>query len=331
MVLDNLTTNGTLLDERITAALTETRVGEVIISLNYPTAGSWSQGMGLPEKLFGQTVANARRLCEAKKEAPEFGRVVLQFLLYKPTMDLLREAYELSLEIGADTVLFRELGEIDQALYYAAEDVPAIYAQLDEIIRADWQERRVECFLESHGLNAELQKTYRELQGQGAGELQPAPAIPAPTDRYCYIGWYSMTLMGNQDVYPCCYLLSNQKNTPHIDNMKDKTLPEVWRGPAYKRFRSQMRDFQVLRRQVPFFDRRATMLARSCATHDGCYLTTGMCDEEFYSEADRRLEPLRSKPVNRVRLFGERAGGVCERLPKGGRADGDRPPSSQIN
>lgn len=313
VVLDNLTTNGTLLDERVTAGLMELRVGEVIISLNYPTAEPWSQGMGLPERLFGRTVDNVKRLCEAKRGRPEFGRVILQFLVYRPTVNLLREAYELSREIGADAVLFRELGEIDPAMFYAAEDVPAILAQMGEIIRADWQDRRVECHLKSHGMSVELDKIYRELRGEETTESQPAPAAPAPFNRYCYIGWYSMTLMGNQDVYPCCFLMSNQKNTPHIDNMKGKTLSDTWRGPAYRQFRSQIRDYQVLERQVPFFERRATLLARSCATHDFCPLTTAMCDEDYYAAADRLLEPVRRRPANRARLFGERVGGVCER------------------
>lgn len=204
------------------------------------------------------------------------------------------------------------MGEIEPEMFYAAEDVPAIQAQMDEIIRADWPDRRVEWHLESHGLSIERDKMYRELRGGETAEVQP-PASPEPFKRYCYIGWYSMTLMGNQDVYPCYFLLSNQKNTPHIDNMKGKTLSDVWRGPAYRRFRSQMRDFQVLERQVPFFERRATMLERSCATHDACYFTTSMCDEDYYSTADRRLESVRRRPANRARLFGERVCGVCER------------------
>jgi len=93
VALDNLTTNGVLLDEGVTAGLMELAVGEVIVSLNYPTAETWSQGMGLPGRLFGQTVNNLKRLCEAKGSSAEFGRVILQFFVYKPTVNLLRAAY----------------------------------------------------------------------------------------------------------------------------------------------------------------------------------------------------------------------------------------------
>ena len=87
----------------------------------------------------------------------------------------------------------------------------------------------------------------------------------------------------------------------------------MWRGAAYTRLRREMRDFMLLRRRVPLFERRARQITAFCASHFDCPLTRSMADDEFYEEAERRLARLRARPATRVWIFLNRAGRFLER------------------
>lgn len=312
IILDNLTTNGTNLTGRAIEALMGVRVSDMRVSLNFPTAETYAAGMGLPERFFGRVVEMTRALNEARQGNPNFGQLVLQFYVYKPTVNLIRQSYELGRELGADVIVFRELWGIDPALHYAPEDLPTIVAGMREVLREDWREGRVASHLESHGIGPAIGQVYEELRAE-FGEASPGPQrFFNDAIRYCYIGWYSMTITGSQAVYPCCNLLP-LKAIPPLGNLAEQSLAEVWRGPAFAEFRKEMRDYFILQRQVPLFDKRVKRIGRSCATHNECVLTRSLCDEAFYEEADRRLESQRHQPGNELWRFLNRTGRFLER------------------
>ena len=312
VILDNLTTNGQLLSDRVIDAMMQVNVQEVRVSLNYATPATYAEGMGLTEKAFAHVVENTRKLSLARQGSPRFGRLMLQFFIYRPTMHLIRASYELARELGADLVTYRELWNIKPELYYTQEEMPQVADAMAEIIREDWSQGIVECHLESHGIGKRIRKTYEDLERELGGRPQFAPETFNESTRYCYIGWYSMTLLGSQAVYPCCYLIPNQV-LPPIGNLTQQTLPELWRGESYTRFRKEMRDFFLLQRQVPLFDRRVKKIDRGCASHTSCPITRSMCDEAFYEEADRRLEAVRRRPGVQLWRLANRVGRRLER------------------
>lgn len=312
VVLDNLTTNGTQLTDRVLDALMGVRITEIRVSLNFPTADTYAEGMGLPAKFFDRVVEMTRKLSLARRAHPDFGRLMLQVFIYKPTMHLIRQSYELARELGADLITFRELWNIDPALCFTAEDVPSIIDQMRDIIREDWRKGIVESHLDSHGANAAIAQVYDELRAELGGAPPMAPHPVNEQIRYCYIGWYSMTVIGNQAVYPCCYLLPNNV-IPPVDSLKTKSLAEAWRGDRFNLFRKEMRDFFILQRPVPLFDKRVKTIGPSCATHNGCPLGRSLCDEAFFEEADRRLEAVRHQPTQQLWRLANRAGRFMER------------------
>lgn len=315
IVLDNLNTNGTLLSERVREALASVRIGELRISLNYSAPGAYADGMGLPARMFERTVEMIRGLGEVRRRAPEFQTLALQFFVTRATARSIRQSYELARELGADLILFRELVDVDAAHYFTPQDLPELEAQLREVIREDWRRGAVVSHLESHGIGARVAAIYQELAAElgprGDGNATGREFVNYPI-RYCYIGWHSMTLVGSQAAYPCCYLLPDA-TIPSLGNLATQSLGEIWRGEAYQRFRKEMRDYFLLQRRLPFFARRTRQIAVGCATHDACPITRSMCDEAFYEEAERRLERLRRRLGTRLWSLAERAGRVFER------------------
>ena len=79
-----------------------------------------------------------------------------------------------------------------------------------------------------------------------------------------------------------------------------RTLDEVWRGEAYKRFRAEFRDYYLLGRRLPMHSRRTQYLKPYCASHVECGMTHFLCDDDFYAEADRRLERERRRPATQA-------------------------------
>jgi MoaA/NifB/PqqE/SkfB family radical SAM enzyme len=312
VILDNLTTNGAQLTDRVLEAMMQVRVQEVRVSLNYCDEASYAQGMGLPAHFFGRVCEMTRKLNEARKRHKSFGRLMLQFFLYKPTMHQVRPMYDLGRELGADVITFRELSDVDRSLYFAPQDVASILDQLRDVIREDWSEGRVEVWLESHGIDAKVRSIYDEMGRELGGRPSLAPAQFNMGIRYCYIGWYSMTILGTQAVYPCCFLLPFS-GLPALDSLRDKSVQEVWRGAAYARFRKEMRDYFLLKERIPGFDRRVKTITPGCASHGDCPLAPALADEAFFEEADRRLARVRRRPDVAAWRLANHAGRFLER------------------
>ena len=299
IALDNLTTNGLHLTNRLIDSLMGTSVHSLMVSLNYCDAEIYGESMGLPARTFSQVCAAVKSLDAARRNNPRFGRLFLQFFVSKATRHQIRQMVELGRELGADVISLRELFLPDPSLSYTAEDVPALIDQLRPVLREDWTDGRVECLLWSHGMGPAYGNLCTELER----ELGPAPAMArAPIDyrnRYCYIPWYSMTLIGSQVVYPCCFYISDN-SARTLGSLKGKRLAEVWHGPAYQRFRQEMRDFAILQERIPFFSRRVRYLQPRCASHFECPMTSGLCEESFYADADRRLRQERERLATRL-------------------------------
>lgn len=312
VALDNLNTNGTMLTGRVLEALRGVRLGELRISLNYSDPESYAAGMGLPPRFFARTVGMIRDLDRLRREAPAFGQLIIQFFVTRATASSLRQCYELGRELGADIIVFRELWGVGPEHLFTPADVPGIVAQMRELMREDWAAGTVVSHLESHGVG-DLIAAMRAGLAAELGALSPRPAevIDYPS-RYCYIGWYSMTVLGSQAVHPCCYLLPEQR-IPPLGNLAGASLRELWRGPAYAQFRRELRNYFLLQRPVPFFARRAQRITRTCATHTDCPITRSMCDDAFYAEAERRLAGVRARPRIQLWRLLSRAGRLFER------------------
>jgi len=297
IVLDNLTTNGTQLTASVLEQLTRVPIRDVKISLNYATPETYAEGMGLPAKFFDRVLGMVRELNTVRPRNPNFQRLHIQFMVHRPTVDHIERMYALGRELQADLITFCELYGIAPERNYTAEDVPAITEQFRRVIREDWAEGRVENHVYSRGVKEAIARVYDELE-QEIGTPRPGTAMPTidESNRYCYIAWYSLTLNGTHSVYPCCYLMAKDTQKP-IENLMEKSLMDVWRGEQMARFRAEMRRYFILG-DKPAYGPGPELTDGSCWSHTLCPMTTWMCDDAFYEEAERRLIRVRNQPAN---------------------------------
>ncbi len=306
VALDQLTTNGTQFTDRVLESMSDLTVGNVSVSLNYTNRETYEKGMGLPAKFFDRAVEMTRKVSELKKRNPNFKRLVIQFFVYKPTIELIPEMYRLGRELGADLIPFKDLFGIDPKLQLDENDVPRIVELFREVAREDGDKGIAHFHVRKWGLDAAIQEMYRELEEEGVPTVDSAELPSVLHNKFCHIAWYSMTISGTQAVYPCCWLFVHPGVGP-VDNLMDKSLLEVWRGEPMREVRQELRQFMLLRERGAFQNRRLKRTTPECHSHNECPLAFGMCDEAFYEEADRRLEKVRRslsvsalKAMNRV-------------------------------
>ncbi|MCE5228419.1 radical SAM protein [bacterium] len=304
VVLDQVNTNGTMLTDSRIAALMRPRVGELHVSLNFSDPKLYAEGMGLPERTFDRVCEGIARLNEARKrEGSRFGKLSIQFFVYKPTINQIVPAYRLGRRLGADRISFMELYNIDPALQYDETDVPAIAAQMKEVFQEDLTEGRAENLLWSRGAGPAILAVQNELRPE-----VPPLEVDVQT-RYCYIAWYSMTIIGSEAVYPCCYLFDDPAGRP-LDDLRNRSLSEVWRGPHYTRLRGEFRRWYLLKARVPMFSRRMRHMKFMCASHTGCPMSISLADDAFYAAMDARLAPIRNRLSTRIKTLPDRLGRI---------------------
>lgn len=299
IVLDQVNTNGTMLNDSRIAALLCPRVEELHVSLNYCDAKTYSEGMGLPESVFGRVCEGIARFDKARRRADSrFGRLSIQFFVYKTTLNQIVEMYELGCRLGADRISFSELCGIDSALQYTESDVPVIAAQFREIMQDDTQ-GRVENLLWSRGAGPAILAIQNELRPES-----PALQIDVET-RFCFIAWHSLTIIGSEAVYPCCFLF--QDRAGRVDDLRNRSLNDVWRGPNYARLRKEFRRWYLLKMRVPMFSRRNEFLKYNCASHTACPMSYSLADAAFYAAMEQRLAPIRASFSTRIKAMPEHA------------------------
>ncbi len=300
IVLDQINTNGTMLTEARIAALLRPRVAELHVSLNYCEPKSWSEGMGLPADAFDRVCDGISRFDAARRNRPNrFGRLSLQFFVYKATLHQITQMYELGCRLGADRISFAELCGIDPALNYSEADVPAIAAQFRQILQADTQ-GRIENLLWSRGAGPAILAIQNELRPE-------VPPLRIDTEtRFCFIAWHSMTIIGSEAVYPCCFLFQDPDG--RLDDLRGRSLQDVWRGPNYTRLRAEFRRWFLLKMRVPLFSRRNRFLKYHCASHTSCPMSYSLADEAFYNDMEKRLAPIRAAFPTRLKRLPETAG-----------------------
>lgn len=290
--LDNLNTNGVLLDAAVVSGLADIHVGEVKVSLNYCDAKAYSRGAGIPERIFGRVCDNIRGLHEARcgSGGPEV--IEVQFFVYADTARDIVRMYELGCSLGANRISFRDLFGIHRDLALGDECAQIILPQVREVLRRDITKQRAVFLLYSQpALQNQIAELELEIQGDRGGKeetRQPA----GDHQRYCFMGWYSMTLTGTENVYPCCYFLPSRSRKP-LDTLRTRTLHEVWSGPRYARFRSEMWDYIVSGVPSANAGTRTSTIMQCCNSHTDCPLGGWLADDEMYLAAHSELEPVR--------------------------------------
>lgn len=126
--------------------------------------------------------------------------IIFQFLVVKPNEHQIEEVQSLAKELGVDEVGFKT------AQIYDYEDGSPLIPENDKYSR------------------------YRDL---GNGKY----VIKNQLLNHCWKMWHSCVITWNGQVVPCCF--DKDAHYP-LGDMKDQTFNELWFGPSYVNFRSQL-------------------------------------------------------------------------------------------
>jgi MoaA/NifB/PqqE/SkfB family radical SAM enzyme len=313
VVVDNLTTNGVLLGPEVARRLVAHGAREVIFSLNAVDAADYHRMMAAQPKTFDRVVESIRGLVRERGDGPSPG-VVIQFLLDRHNFWELPRMYELGRSLGADriavsVVLEIPLERIDRSVLLLPEDGEALRPYLEEVLRQDRDAHLLQLFFPIAEWNQLVEKIKTE-QGHGA-ETPLVTTAPSFQEKngHCFFGWYTATIRGNGDMYPCCLLMS--PGYKPLGNALNGRFVDHWNGPAFTKMRQEQREVLMAGDQAAFDPSRFQVLKRQCVEPGLCWLKNMYFrgDEQFYAELGRALDRAR-----RPWLLKKRAAGVARRV-----------------
>ena len=294
ITMDNVTTNGFMLIPPVVERLMALPTKEIIVSLNESDAERYAEMMRVRPGHFDRVVENMKQLMAARKQlglhAPS---VVAQFFVWKKNYHDVDRMVELTREIGADRVYLRSIFGLPQEQRLNQGEQARLKKLTETHIQREPQE-----FL---AIDYTFENVFFEREPVG----QPRRPCQGQRDRYCYIGWYSTTIRGNGDVFPCC-MLQQVPDYPVLGNVKEKPFREIWLGEAYENFRRELRMIAIQRGEV----REPNKLIHTkpiCIAENECPLLHAMCDDGFYSDMNSQLErERRSLKQKLLRVFAGR-------------------------
>lgn len=290
VVLEDLTTNGTVLHKRIDE-LADLRIDHLLLSLNYCDAGKHSRFMGLPRESFGRVLDNIHLMHErlVQQRRRQYTFIHIHFFLHRSTLRDLPRMMRLSRSLPVDLVTILTIGNIGNEEKLTARDHPRICDGILEILAEPAPPFGLEVDLTSVGLQGWCRKTLAVHRRMPAKAIYPNSSIA-----YCLTPWYNMTVMANGDAYGCCFLASNPGIAP-LGNALRQEIGDIWQGAGFRRLREEIRA-AMLRPggHPPAKELRCTL--PSCLEHDQCPLAHMMADGGFYRQLWNELELLRDAP-----------------------------------
>jgi MoaA/NifB/PqqE/SkfB family radical SAM enzyme len=300
VVIDNLTTNGALLNPEVARRLVANGCREVIFSLNAADAADYHRMMAVKPGTFDKVCENIRHLAAARGAA-RLPLLVVQFLLDRENVDRIPEMYRLGASLHADRLTIspvleipRERIEHDRLL--GPGDGERIRAHLEQILVWD----RGADLLQLAFPYQEWNGVLRQARFKAAGRLDE-PMAPAASfrekDGQCFFGFYTATIRGNGDLYPCCMLM--HPDYKPLGNALQGSFADHWRGAAFTRLRGEMRELLLRGGRMFFRPKRFRTLGRQCVEAHQCGLKNMYFrqDEEFYAELGRALDAKRAAEV----------------------------------
>jgi MoaA/NifB/PqqE/SkfB family radical SAM enzyme len=298
--VDNVNTNAALLDPGIADRLIENGCRELIVSLNAVDAADYHRMMQVRPAIFDKVLANVRRFVEQRGRRP-LPVVTVQFLIDRENYRRIPEMYELGRGLGADRITISPvqdipLERIDHDVLLAPDDSVLVMPYFEQVLTADRDAKLLSLFGPYPAWNEALDRVRSRLATAG-----PAPAIAASfreRNGACFFGWYSATIRGNGDLYPCC-LLMNPGYQPLGNALQAGTFQEQWRGKGFTRLRTEMREVLLRGGRMFWRKQRFQALTRQCVEPNACFLKNMYFrhDEQFYSDLDRALEQARKREV----------------------------------
>src|SRR5262249_36712072 len=170
-----------------------------------------------------------------------------------------------------------------------------------EVLRRDKEERRIQMDFPEPRWTAILADIRRQL-GYVPVVRFPIAKTFAEKNGHCFFGWYTATIRGNGDLYPCCLLMFPDYKP--LGNALNGRFVDQWNGPAFTRMRQEQRDVFLAGESAAFDPKKFKVLLPQCVEHGQCFLKNLFFrgDEAFYKELGEALDGARRSPGTRLRL-----------------------------
>lgn len=299
VVVDNLTTNGARLGAEIAERLVANRAREVIFSLNAVDEQDYQRMMRVPPATFARVLANIRALA-ARRGSHTHPAIVVQFLLDQKNYRELPRMDALGRSLGADRIaiglVLRIPGDrIDPSLLLSGDDETGerLRPYLERVLQRDRDDPRLQLDFPVASWNVMIGQIRARLGGSpGAPSFSTAPSF-RDENGHCFFGWYTATIRGNGDLYPCCLLMT--PDYPPLGNVSTGRFDEHWKGPAFAGLRSEMRDVLVSGERAAWDPNRYRLIRPQCVEPGLCWLKNIYFrgDEEFYRRLAATLGRMR--------------------------------------
>lgn len=317
--IENLTTNAVLVDDRTAALLVDT-CQQITVSLNTVGAESYAATMQTPARNYDRVLRSIRTIVAEKRRRRMATPVInLQFLVWKENWRSIPEMYELTRELGADTVHFNGLSFLPPEKMMSPDEIDGMFALYEQIVRRDEfrminaidsfeqdvtgrfaalrdrlaQERAARSpFARLWSLATRRDFTLRQKLSHHAKmkKLRESSAAVEGLEEYCIIGWYSMLIRSNGAVGPCCIL---QKNA--LFNIAEAPVRDAWHSPAYQELRSELAEIMREGANWSFDAAPRKQIEPMCGTLWPCPIRTSYFkgDVGFMQELNATLGELR--------------------------------------
>ncbi len=215
-----LYTNGTLLDRRRSAALIDSGLDNLQVSLWASSRDEYALSYpGTPIAMFDTLVDNLRQMASLRADRGRRGpRMVLTAIITRINARSLPALAAIAEATGWDGLSIwpvRPRGEQLDAVALSADDLDHVLGSL----------AAVGARLEARGLEHNLQQ-FKETCLVGAEVWRKTP---------CYIGWVHSKIRSDGTVVPC-----SDCDLP-MGNLRETGFREIWNGERYRQFRRRTR------------------------------------------------------------------------------------------
>jgi MoaA/NifB/PqqE/SkfB family radical SAM enzyme len=300
IVVDNVTTNAVALTPVVAERLVRNEAREVVVSLNTVDRADYQRMMQVKPELFDKVLDNVRHLIAVRGDRQSPG-IVLQYLLDRKNVERLEEMYELGRTLGVDRIAVNPVLEIpreriDREVLLTPADIEIARPHIRRVLEADRDRNLLQIDFGISGWNAMLADVRRELALEPPNDY-PTAASFREENGQCFFGWYTTTVRGNGEMYPCC-LLQTPDYKP-LGNAMQGSVSEQWNGPGFTRLREEMREVMLLGGEVVYRPSKFEAIRRPCVEKNLCWLKNMYfrADEDFYRELGEAMAAARKREI----------------------------------
>lgn len=300
ILVDNVTTNGLGMTAAVAERFVRDRAREIVISLNAVDAPDYARMMQVRGDIFDKVLANVRHLVAIRGESSR-PSLTIQFLLDRKNVTRVVEMYELARSLGADRIAINAVLEIpheriDRDILLTRDEVAIASPHFRKLLELDRDAGLLIMDARGEGWAEMIAQHRAELGIAPPNDFPVAPAF-RPENGQCFFAWYTTTVSGTGDMYPCC-LLQAADYKP-LGNLLKGSVEEQWNGPGYTQIRDEMRDVMLTGGEIRYRESKFKTLRRPCVEKNQCWLKVMYfcADEQFYRDLGDALDVARKREV----------------------------------